>query len=269
MLRLGTNAYHSLTTSRQLTSMIDVIRSVRSVVRDEGHVLTPSSLESIAKLCVLPSDTLATPEFGKAEYLLNCDTDGSPLPTSPRLASALLHLPPSDPPWIQVVETQTLVLRWLAHFVGLRHRAVHLFLDHPDHPDCTFVQIRSLSKYNQPGQFDMPVAGHVDALDTSNQALSKELSEELGLNDRLDLLSLKEIGTYNIAIPDSQPDYDEVEHTTLYRGQIRPEAIARVQLQKREVGGLVLFRNDELTRWIGERSDQIGGGLADSWNHYR
>lgn len=161
-----------------------------------------------------------------------------------------------------------LMLRWLAHFIGFRHRAMHVFLGLPDDTDTTFVQIRSLSKYNQPGLFDVPVAGHVDGTDSARETLRKELHEELGLDDQVDLQEVEEIGTYNIAIPDFQPNYQEIEHTTLFRAAILPESISKLRLQTGEVGGLVLFNRDELNKWIQERPDRMGGGLIDSWPYY-
>ena len=109
---------------------------------------------------------------------------------------------------------------------------------------------------------------HVDATDCPRESLRKELNEELGLDDRTDLMEVNEIATYNIAIPDFQPNYAEIEHTTLYRATIRPESVSRFRLQEGEVGGLVLFKLDELDRWIKESPDRVGGGLIDSWKYY-
>lgn len=211
---------------------------------------------------------LQTPEYGKPEYLLNCDTSGCAVTLTPSFGHLIENLRQPNPSWIKIDHDQVLVQRWLCHFIGFRHRAIHLFLDHPDHPDATFVQIRSLSKYNSPGLFDAPVGGHVDAMDSPRESLRKELGEELGLDDLMDLIEVAEIGTYNIAIPNFQPDYVEVEHTTLYRATIRPESVSKLRFQEGEVGGLVLFKRDELSRWIREFPDRVGGGLIDSWAYY-
>lgn len=249
-------------------SLSDPISLARSAVHAADHTLTPASLAAIQQLTDLPDTELATPEYGSTEYLANCDATGSPVAPFQDLIAALSDQQDQPLPWISVVDDHVLVLRWLAHRLGIRHRAIHTFLDHPDHPDCTFIQIRSLSKYNQPGRFDMPVAGHVDGTDTPEQTARKEFAEELGLDPDRDLVDLSEIATYDIAIPDFQPHYDEVEHTTLYRATVNPEAIGRLKLQEGELAGLILFRKDELARWIQECPEQLGGGLIDSWKYY-
>ena len=244
------------------------IHRAREAVRAANHQLDGAVWSAIQTLTDLPATDLRTPEYGKAEYLLNCTETGSPVAGSASLLSDISATPLSDPPWIKVVGDQILVLRWLAHFLGFRHRAVHLFLDHPEDPDYTFIQIRSLSKYNQPGLYDMPVAGHVDGVDSPRDTLRAELQEELGLDDQEGLIDVEQLATYNIAIPDFQPNYDEVEHTTLYRAKISPEALSKIRLQEGELGGLVLFRKDELTRWFVTSPDRFGGGLIDSWKYY-
>ena len=249
------------------------IQELRNQAQRSDHLLTVDlvkRLGAFAERVGSESDLpdLRTPEFGKSEYLLNCDPNGVALVASSELTDAIQRDPHPDPAWVRIRSGNVLALRWLCHFIGFRHRAIHLFLDHPDHPDATFVQVRSLSKYNSPGLFDMPVGGHVDATDTPRESLRKELGEELGLDDRTDLIEVNEIGTYNIAIPNFQPNYAEVDHTTLYRATIRPESVSRFRLQEGEAGGLVLFKRDELNRWIIEFPDRVGGGLIDSWKYY-
>lgn len=247
--------------------MSDPVTQARTTGSAANHTLTPDLLVAIRKLTSLPESRLSTPEYGKPEYLLNWDADGNPVPSGDLTADAVT-LPDVDPAWIRIDDGHILVLRWLAHFVGLRHRAVHLFLDHPDNPDATLVQVRSLAKYNAPGVFDMPIGGHVDGLDAFDETLVKELREELGLDLEEDLLDLREVGRHRIEIPDYQPDYSEYEVSQVYRATIRREAIGKIRMQAGEVGGLVLFDLQELSRWIEERPDQVGGGLVDSWPYY-
>ena len=247
---------------------MDAINEIRQLARSNDHLVTETLVERLPLLASLPEATLRTPEFGIPDYLVNCDSQGLPSSATPEIDHSIADLSWMVPPWIKLEGDRILILRWLAHFIGLRHHAVHLFLDPPDQADCTYVSIRSLSKYNQPGLFDMPVAGHVDGTDTARQTLAKELHEELGLNIDLDLQEVTELGHYNIAIPDFQPNYDEVEFTTLYRATLNPGAADKVRLQEEEVGGLILFTPDEQNRWISERPVQVGGGLIDSWKRF-
>jgi 8-oxo-dGTP pyrophosphatase MutT (NUDIX family) len=248
--------------------MTDPITSSRAIAAEEAFQVTERALRALFPVASLSDDQLATPEWGKAEYLLNCAADGAPTLARPGVENLAAQLGTPGLPWVVVEDNKVLVLRWLAHLIGFRHRAIHLFLDHPHHPDCTFVQIRSLSKYNSPGLFDMAVGGHVEGLDSREDSVQRELQEELGLNADHDLNSLFEIGTYNIEIKDFQPNYQEVEHTTVYRATIEPEAFGRIQFQESEVGGLVLFKRSELEKWMDRSPERFGGGLLDSWPHY-
>jgi 8-oxo-dGTP pyrophosphatase MutT (NUDIX family) len=248
--------------------MENPIESARETARNSNYLLTETTAKALQLLVSLPTSDLMTPEYDKPEYLLNCDADGAPVPTTPQLLEAIPLLAQNKPAWIKIVDGQILMLRWLAHFIGFRHRAIHVFLDPPDSETATYIQIRSLQKYNQPGKFDMPVAGHVDGTDSPRATLRKELAEEIGLDDQEDLQEVEQIGTYNITIPDFQPDYQEIEHTTLFRARIRRDSLTKLRLQESEVGGLALFNRDELSEWIAKHPDRVGGGLIDSWPYY-
>ncbi len=54
-------------------------------------------------------------------------------------------------------------------------------IDHPTLAGQTLVQVRALGKPLFPGCFDMPAGGHVVGLETNEEAVLKELAEELGL----------------------------------------------------------------------------------------
>jgi isopentenyldiphosphate isomerase len=248
--------------------MTDAITSSQAIAAEETFQVTERSLRALFPVANLSDDQLATPESGKAEYLLNCAVDGSPISAHLEIKNLAAQLGPPGLPWVVVEDNKVLVLRWLAHFIGFRHRAIHLFLDHPHHPDCTFVQIRSLSKYNSPGLFDMAVGGHVEGLDSRSVSVQRELQEELGLDTDHDLTSMSETGTYSIENRDFQPNYQEVEHTTVYRATIKPEAFGRIRFQESEVGGLMLFKRSELEKWMGRSPERLGGGLRDSWPFY-
>ena len=212
---------------------------------------------------------LRTPEFGRDEYLVNCDTEGRAIVAEND--SGLSSLSAGARPWLKREDNKLLVSRWLAHFIGFRHRVIHLFLDHPDHPDhpdCTFAQIRSLAKYNSPGRLDMPIGGHVTGLGDLGTSLERELKEELGLEIDRDVDDLHEAGSFTIVEDDDMPDHIEVEHATVYRATIHREAMSRLRFQTGEVGALALFRIDELDRWIKERPEDVGGGMRDSWRFY-
>ncbi|MBK37277.1 MAG: hypothetical protein CME26_17365 [Gemmatimonadetes bacterium] len=248
-----------------MTNFDSHIQRLRSAVCAADHTLChPSTVEALSALRQHATDIeirLRTPEYDRDEYLLNCDQDGCPVRAEFDVAALV--------PWVETSEGMILVNRWLAHFFGFRHRVIHLFLDHPDHSDCTFAQIRSLSKYNSPGRLDMPVGGHVTGIDDQLDSLAREVQEELGLSIERDLIDVRVVGTFNIVEDDDMADYIEVEHATVYRASLRTDTFQRLRFQPGEVGGLALIRTDELDRWIQERSEDVGGGMSESWKYYR
>lgn len=67
------------------------------------------------------------------------------------------------------------------HARGLRHRAVHVLIRHPD--GRLYVQRRALHKDCAPGLWDTSAAGHVDRGEDPCAAAVRELAEELALED--------------------------------------------------------------------------------------
>ncbi len=245
------------------------ISDARGVARRDNHTLNAKTVEAVAAVREVASNDkarLQTPEYERDEYFVNCDDEGQTVPTLE--GTEVETLSAGKHPWLRSEGEHLLVSRWLAHFIGFRHRVIHLFLDHPDHPDCTFAQIRSLLKYNSPGKLDMPIGGHVTGLDDFRSSLSRELQEELGLDIDRDVERFRELGTFNIVEDDDMPDHIEVEHATVYQGTITVDAMRRLQFQSDEVGALALFRIDELDRWIRERPKDVGGGMRESWTYY-
>ncbi len=75
-----------------------------------------------------------------------------------------------------VIEQRT---RGEIHRLGLRHRAVHVLIFDPS--SRIYLQKRSNNKDINPGLWDSSAAGHVDAGETYDQCVIRELREELGI----------------------------------------------------------------------------------------
>jgi isopentenyl-diphosphate delta-isomerase type 1 len=71
---------------------------------------------------------------------------------------------------------------------ALIHRTVHVMVFHPD--GRLLLQHRATTKDIQPGKWDTAVGGHVMPGESLEQAAKRELSEELGLSDSVDLIHL-------------------------------------------------------------------------------
>ena len=73
---------------------------------------------------------------------------------------------------------------------SLLHRAVHLFVF--DEGGRVFLQRRSVQKDIQPGKWDTSVGGHLQQGESVEQALRREMAEELGLDPSLPVELLHE-----------------------------------------------------------------------------
>ena len=69
--------------------------------------------------------------------------------------------------------------RSIVHAQGLRHRAAHVLVFNA--AGQIFLQLRSMTKDNNPGVWDSSCSGHVDAGESYAVAAERELMEEIGL----------------------------------------------------------------------------------------
>jgi isopentenyl-diphosphate delta-isomerase type 1 len=77
--------------------------------------------------------------------------------------------------------------RGMIHRLGLRHRAVHIFIF--DDAGRLYLQFRREHKDQYPRHWDTSAAGHVSPGETYADAAMRELAEELGLVEKLTLLA--------------------------------------------------------------------------------
>jgi isopentenyl-diphosphate delta-isomerase len=75
--------------------------------------------------------------------------------------------------------------RSVVHREKLLHRAVHVFVF--NQAGQLYLQRRSMTKDTAPGKWMSSCSGHVDAGEDYDQAVPRELIEEIGLHDPADL----------------------------------------------------------------------------------
>jgi len=94
--------------------------------------------------------------------------------------------------WFDVVDEADRVvgreLRSAVHRRGLPHRAVHILVFNS--ADRLFLQKRSGTKDTWPGAWDSSCSGHVDSGEDFDQAARRELGEELGITEPVELVRL-------------------------------------------------------------------------------
>lgn len=88
------------------------------------------------------------------------------------------------PEWFDIVDEwdrpRYRATRTAAHTCGLRHRAVHILLQHPETQEW-LLQRRSAGKDTHPLTWDSSASGHLDSGDTYHAAALRELREELAV----------------------------------------------------------------------------------------
>jgi isopentenyldiphosphate isomerase len=225
-----------------------------------------------------------TREYLHDEFLLVVDEEGNASGTSEKILNSFrvnaAEYPQFGKWFVEVVSPLAspaknggdqrrvlLAARWLCHLIGLRHGTVEIFLDPPHLDDHTLVQVRGLEKFEAPGAFDIPCAGHISGTDSVEGSLAKELAEELALtlDDLHDLRLLKQYNSYTGGGVKSTANH---EHRVLYRARLKSSAAERIRFQDGEVAGLAVFSLPELREMISIYPDRIASGLSDAIDFY-
>ncbi len=262
--RAGTDRWHQL----------------QAEVAEADHALSPATYNRMKQACIdRASDPDApqqpqrpTSERDRPEFLLCVDRTGSPAPLSQAILADFRRTADRCPDfgrWFQPAPIDgegpptLLVARWLCHRVGLRHRAVHLFIDHPTVQDYTLVQVRGLSKAEGPGCFGVPAAGHVAGLTPIIDALFTELGEELGLT-RDGITAPERIGCYDYRDAGDRSDVHNVEFRTVFRSRLMADSVLAMRFSDGEVAGIGFFVVSELRALVKAFPKRVSSGLAAS-----
>lgn len=262
------------------------ILNLRNVVQNADHIINKKVYEEIKHfffICLCDPATLnelqsLNSEYGRHEYFRCVNSDGKTLDVNKDIIEDFRKTKEIYP-WFELWfkedtitvnstnKSTLLVGRWLCHLVGLRHTSVHLFIDHPDKNKYTLIQVRSLKKYESPGKFDLPVAGHVIGNETILGTLYSELKQELNLTPD-DIVDLSEIRGYEYTEPLDNSNIRNIEFRVVYRSQLKSESLIKMNFLDQEVAAISVFSLSELQSLIKNYPNTVASGLRESFSVY-
>ncbi|UCH81416.1 MAG: NUDIX domain-containing protein [Nitrospiraceae bacterium] len=128
---------------------------------------------------------------------------------------------------------------------SLLHKVIHVLVFNSNSE--LLLQKRSMSKNVAPGKWDTSVGGHVNAGENLEEAVMREMEEELGIN--------KDVPVYLYSYIHSNPFETELVYTykCIYDGEIN--------FQQDEIDEVRYWSIDEIKKSIGR------GTLSDNFEH--
>jgi len=170
----------------------------------------------------------------------------------------LKDLPQKDGEVFDVVDENDQVTGQLSraevHARKLFHRAVHVFVFNKR--GDLLLQQRSLFKDVHPGVWGSSVSGHVDAGETYEAAVMRELDEEMGIEPETPPEEIARIA------PCEGTGW---EHVRLY--QVRHHGSVRYPAA--EVSAVVWLPLDEVEAWLAARPEDFSSGFVECWKAAR
>jgi 16S rRNA (adenine1518-N6/adenine1519-N6)-dimethyltransferase len=141
--------------------------------------------------------------------------------------------------------------RHVVHQKNLKHRAVHILVF--DRHGQVFLQKRSRWKDRCPGLWDSSAAGHVDSGEEYDEAVRREVAEELGVE-----ASVHRIGKIE-ACPETGWEFV---------GVYRAEHSGPFRLPPAEIESGAFFSVDQVKRWVEARPTDFAPGFLKCWAWY-
>jgi isopentenyldiphosphate isomerase len=132
------------------------------------------------------------------------------------------------------------------HKKGLKHKVVHCWIIEKDEDNISiYFQQRSYKKADFPGMYDIACAGHIDAGEETENAIIRELEEEIGLNidkDELNYIGRK-FETFEIE------GFSDDEICEMYILEVNKKMIFNLG---EEVEDMVKLPFSEYEKWVSE-----------------
>jgi len=194
---------------------------------------------------------LGVPATARAEELsleqwiaLTCASDSHPLKDTPQKDAEVFDVVDEND---QVMGQAT---RAEVHAQGLMHRAVHVFVVGKN--GQLLLQKRSMLKDVHPGTWDSSVAGHVDAGETYEQAVVRELEEEMGIVAESEPQELRHI---------KPCEGTGWEHVKLFRVSYS----GPIHYPAAEIESAMWFPLEEVKAWLEARPEDFASGFIECW----
>ena len=160
--------------------------------------------------------------------------------------------------FFDVVDHQDRVLRAetraVVHRDGLMHRAVHVFVFNA--AGQIYLQRRSMNKDSAPGKWVSSCSGHVDSGEDYDAAASRELGEEIGLYDPVNLRRLFK-------------EWPCVQTGQEFVWVYQCESEGPFTLDPEEVSEGQWIDLDQLDAWIAERPRDFAWSFTYLWAKFR
>jgi isopentenyldiphosphate isomerase len=266
-----------------MITILAPVRKLRNAAKKSDFILSRSAFDVVCRVfkqceadpALAKQIEELTPEFHKSEFLRCVDHEGQPVKISDSILDDFQRIAGQHPgiqSWFQMVtgvdqaEKTLLIARWLSHLIGFRHTSVQLFIDHPLYPDHTLVQIRSTTKAEAPGCFDMPVAGHIEGLMPVMETLYKECSEEIGI-DLDQCCEVQPAFDYDYCEASGRSVFQNVEYRAVFRCKLDPKSWLEIKPDPEEVAAMAVFSYAELEKMIQAYPERFATGLKASLQH--
>ncbi len=144
--------------------------------------------------------------------------------------------------------------RGTVHAQGLRHRAVHVFVQNG--AGAVFLHQRSLEKDTFPGLWNSSCAGHVESGHDYDPTVLRELDEELGFRPARPPQRLLKL--------DAGAETG-AEFVWIYRA----DGEGPFSLNAREIQRGAWFAISEIDRWVAERPEEFASSFVFLWPRVR
>jgi isopentenyldiphosphate isomerase len=156
--------------------------------------------------------------------------------------------------------------RWLFHLLGLRHKTSHILLhfNSPALLKVLVLQVRSWSKFDEPGHLDVSVSGHVTEDFTAEESAYREMQEEIGLKKEDLRSALQWQFSYENFVSSPEINFYNLEWHEVYTAEINISTLARINFNDNEVVALYLHPFSQVKNLLTQKSIKLASGLKNT-----